>query len=578
MIPAGAETARRRTISERGWSQQQVVLVALLLIVGLLVLGPVAILLRASFAPTGTMPLETWRFTTEQYERLVSSPTTWRLVYNTIVYALGSMAIGVAIATAIAWCTERTDMPGRFVVRVLMFSWMAVPALVVGFGWILLINPGNGALNVLYRELLGTTGALFQLYTFWALTIITAFAVVPTAYVMISGLLRNMDPQLEQAARVHGGNGWAVIRRVTLPLLVPGLFSIGIYMFMAVVQTFDLPLIIGLTARFPVLSTRVYLLSSPDNDLPNYGLAAAFGVLLLVIALALMWAYLRAVRVGEKFRVVTGKAFRPRRIALGPWMPLALGFVFSYCLVMALPLLMLLWVSLNTSFVMPSFEAVSGLTLDVYRRVAANPVFTRAVVNTVILVTCSATFVMIASTLIGWYTTRSGSRAGKILDALSFAPMAIPPIVLVLAIVLIYLRTPIYGSIWIIVLAHCTIFIAFGVRTMSSALIQIHKELGDAAMVSGASWLTTMRKVTLPLVWPQFLNGWLWVFAHSARDLTAPLMLLSTTNVVAASALWNMWQFPDLPGAAALSMMLMGALLVIVVPFQIYTIRRLEAN
>ncbi|MCT8973769.1 ABC transporter permease [Microbaculum marinisediminis] len=561
-----------------GWNQQKITLSILLLVVGILVLGPVLILIRASFAPAGTMPLETWQFSLEHYRELFNSPTTWKLVGNTMVYALFSMAIGVSIATGMAWCTERTNMPGRSLVRILMFSWMAVPALVVGFGWILLINPGNGFLNVLYRELFAVRGVLFPLYSFWALTIITAFAVVPTAYVMISGLLRNMDPQLEQAARVHGGRAWTVIRHITLPLLVPGLFSIGIYMFMAVVQTFDLPLIIGLTARFPVLSTRVYLLSSPDNGLPNYGFAATFGVLLLVIALGLMWAYMRSTRVGEKFRVVSGKAFRPRRIALGGWKPVAIGFVFSYCLVMALPLMMLLWVSLNTTFVMPSFDALSGLSLDVYRRVIANPVIMRAAINTIVLVVTSATVVMVLSTLIGWFTTRSGSRIGRALDALSFAPMAIPPIVLVLAIVLIYLRTPVYGTIWVIVIAHSTVFLAFGVRTMSSALIQLHTELQDAALVSGASWLTSLRTVVLPLVWPQFVNGWLWVFAHSARDLTAPLMLLSTTNVVAASALWNMWQFPDLPGTAALSIMLMLALLAIVVPFQIYTARRLESR
>jgi iron(III) transport system permease protein len=560
------------------WSQQTVVLFLLLLLVGALVLGPILILVRASFAPEGTMPLETWRFSLEHFHALLTSGTTWRLVRNTMVYALCSMAIGVSIATCIAWFTERTDMPGRFPVRVLMFSWMAVPALVVGFGWILLLNPGNGVLNVLYRELSGLRGVIFPLYSFWALTIITSFAVVPTAYVMISGLLRNMDPQLENAARVHGGGGWTVIRRVTLPLLVPGLFSIGIYMFMAVVQTFDLPLIIGITARFPVLSTRVYLLSSPDNGLPNYGFAAAFGVLLLIIATGLMWAYLRTVSAGEKYRVVTGKAFRSRRIALGYWAPVAVAFVSLYCLVMALPLLMLLWVSLQNSFAMPSIEALSGLTFDVYWRVMSNPVIIRAAVNTVILVVATATIVMVASTLIGWFTTRSGSKVGKVLDALSFAPMAIPPIVLVLAIVLIYLRTPIYGTIWVIVIAHSTVFLAFGVRTMSSALIQVHSELPDAAMVSGASWLTALRKITLPLVWPQFLNGWLWVFAHSARDLIAPLMLLSTTNLVAASALWNMWQFPDLSGAAALSVLLMAVLMLIVVPFQIYTARRLEAH
>ncbi|HEV2512066.1 iron ABC transporter permease [Bosea sp. (in: a-proteobacteria)] len=573
-MTTGSVTGARR--SGVRLDQQKLVLALLLAVVSILVLGPVLVLIRASFAPAESMPLETLEFTLKNYVQLLQSPRTLSLIWNTVVYALSSMAIGVAIATAIAWCTERTDMPGRILVRILMFAWMMVPALVVGFGWILLLNPGNGALNVMFRELFGFARPLLTIYTFWSLIVVTAFAVVPTAFVMISSLLRNMDPNLEQAARVHGGNAWATLTRVTLPLLTPGLFSIGIYMFMAVVQAFDLPLIIGLSADVPVLSTRVYLLSSPDNGLPNYGLASAFGVLLLVVAAGLMWAYMRATRLGERFRVVTGKAFRPKRIKLGRWRFAALGFTFGYCAVMMLPLLILLWVSLQPSYSTPSLSALGGLSLDIYRRLLANPMISRAVLNTVILVVSSATIVMVVSSLIGWFTVRSNSKAGKILDALSFLPMAIPPIVLVLAILLLYLNTPLYGTIWILVLGHVTIYIAFGVRTMSSALIQIHKELGDAALISGASWLTSLRKVVFPLVWPQILNGWLWVFAHSARDLTVPLMLMSTGNLVAASTLWNLWQFPDLPGAAALAILLMVALLVVVVPSQLYVARRLE--
>ena len=559
-----------------GLEQQKVVLALLLAVVSVLVLGPVLLLIRASLAPSEAMPLETLDFTLKNYVQLLQSPRTLSLVWNTAVYALSSMTIGVAIATAIAWCTERTDMPGRILVRILMFAWMMVPALVVGFGWILLLNPGNGALNVMFRELFGFLQPILTIYSFWSLIIVTSFAVVPTAFVMISGLLRNMDPNLELAARVHGGGSWATLTRVTLPLLTPGLFSIGIYMFMAVVQAFDLPLIIGLSADVPVLSTRVYLLSSPDNGLPNYGLASAFGVLLLVVAAGLMWAYMRATRLGERFRVITGKAFRPKRIRLGGWRCAALGFTFGYCAVMMLPLLILLWVSLQPSYSTPSLSALGGLSFDIYRRILSNPMISRAVLNTIILVVSSATIVMLISCLIGWFTVRSNSRAGKILDALSFLPMAIPPIVLVLAILLLYLDTPLYGTVWILVLGHVTIYIAFGVRTMSSALIQIHKELGDAALISGASWLTSLRKVTFLLVWPQILNGWLWVFAHSARDLTVPLMLMSTGNLVAASTLWNLWQFPDLPGAAALAILLMAALLVVVVPSQLYVSRRLE--
>jgi len=572
---SGGSIAAARRLGT-GLDQQKVVLALLLAVVSVLVLGPVLLLIRASLAPSEAMPLETLDFTVKNYVQLLQSPRTLSLVWNTAVYALSSMAIGVAIATAIAWCTERTDMPGRILVRILMFAWMMVPALVVGFGWILLLNPGNGALNVMFRELFGVLQPILTIYSFWSLIIVTSFAVVPTAFVMISGLLRNMDPNLELAARVHGGGSWATLTRVTLPLLTPGLFSIGIYMFMAVVQAFDLPLIIGLSADVPVLSTRVYLLSSPDNGLPNYGLASAFGVLLLVVAAGLMWAYMRATRLGERFRVVTGKAFRPKRIRLGRWRFTALGFTFGYCAVMMLPLLILLWVSLQPSYSTPSFSALGGLSFDIYRRILTNPMISRAVLNTIILVVSSATIVMLISCLIGWFTVRSNSRAGKILDALSFLPMAIPPIVLVLAILLLYLDTPLYGTVWILVLGHVTIYIAFGVRTMSSALIQIHKELGDAALISGASWLTSLRKVTFPLVWPQILNGWLWVFAHSARDLTVPLMLMSTGNLVAASTLWNLWQFPDLPGAAALAILLMAALLVVVVPSQLYVSRRLE--
>lgn len=574
-MSGGSIVAARRPSA--GLDQQKVVLALLLAVVSVLVLGPVLLLIRTSLAPSEAMPLETLEFTLKNYVQLLQSPRTLSLVWNTAVYALSSMTIGVAIATAIAWCTERTDMPGRILVRILMFAWMMVPALVVGFGWILLLNPGNGALNVMFRELFGFLQPILTIYSFWSLIIVTSFAVVPTAFVMISGLLRNMDPNLELAARVHGGGSWATLTRVTLPLLTPGLFSIGIYMFMAVVQAFDLPLIIGLSADVPVLSTRVYLLSSPDNGLPNYGLASAFGVLLLVVAGGLMWAYMRATRLGERFRVVTGKAFRPKRIRLGRWGLAALGFTFGYCAVMMLPLLILIWVSLQPSYTTPSLSALGGLSFDIYRRLLTNPMISRAVLNTVILVVSSATIVMLISCLIGWFTVRSNSRAGKILDALSFLPMAIPPIVLVLAILLLYLNTPLYGTVWILVLGHVTIYIAFGVRTMSSALIQIHKELGDAALISGASWLTSLRKVTFPLVWPQILNGWLWVFAHSARDLTVPLMLMSTGNLVAASTLWNLWQFPDLPGAAALAVLLMAALLVVVVPSQLYVSRRLES-
>ncbi len=543
-------------------------------IVTVLILGPILVLLRTSFSPAGTMPFDGWAVTAAHYASIFTHPENLRLAANTLLYALGSVAIGVAIATCIAWATERTDMPGRIASRVLMFSWMAVPPLVMGFGWILLINPGNGVLNVLVKSMFGLKDPLFTIYSLWSLIGITALAVVPTAFVMVSGLMRNMDPQLEQAATVHGANGAVIARRITLPLVAPGVLSVAIFMFMAVVQAFDLPLIIGLTARIPVLSTRIYLLSSPDAGIPNYGLSSAFGVVLLVVAALLMWGYFRATRVSERFRVVTGRGFRPRRIALGVWRWPVFIAVSFYFLLMLLPLAMLFWASLFSSYRLPGLDALASASFDSYARVLEQGTVQRAIVNTIVLVLASASIVMTLSSLIAWFSVRTRSALGRYVDVLSFAPTAVPPIVMVMAILLLYLQSPLYGTLSILILGHVTIYIAFGTRTMGGALMQIHRELADAAAISGAGWFTSLRRVTLPLMWPHILNGWLWVVAHSARDLTIPLVLMTTGNVVVASALWQMWDFPDLAGASAVAMLLVAGLLVLVVPLQIYAARR----
>jgi iron(III) transport system permease protein len=319
-----------------------------------------------------------------------------------------------------------------------------------------------------------------------------------------------------------------------------------------------------------VLSTRIYLLSTPEARAPDYGTAAAFGIGLLVVAALLMWGYFRATRVSERFRVVTGKGFRPRRLRLGRWRYPALAFVAGYFALMLAPVAALLWTSLQPFARPPSLEALGSLSLDNYQSIVQKGLVQRAIVNTLILVFGSATLTMLLSALVSWFALRSKAGAARWLDVLAFAPLAIPGIVLALAILMMYIRTPLYGTIWIIVLAHVTTFLAFGTRTMNGALIQIHPELENAAIASGASWSTTLRQVLLPMLWPQFLNGWLWVVAHSIRDLTMPLMLMSTGNLVLSSALWLLWSGGDVTTAAALLMLMVLGLLVLVLPLQIH--------
>lgn len=542
-----------------------------LALVGLaaLIIGPLLILLRTAFLPPDSFPFDSWTFTGQNFVRILNDPEVPSLLLNTAIYAFGSIALGLLFAVWLAWLVERTDMPGRIAIRVAMFTWMAVPPIILGFGWILLLNPGSGVLNGIWAQFAGQPGPL-TIYSMWALIFITGVSVTPTAFVMIGGLFRNMDSQLESAGYVHGGTRMSVTRRIIIPLLMPGLLSVAIYVFIAVVQTFELPLIVGLTARIPVLSTRIYLLSSPDVGVPNYGLSAAFGILLLAIALTLMLLYFRVVGAGERYKVVTGKAFRPRMARLGPWRWPAAASAFLLMFIMIMPLLILAWTSFLSFYEPPSIAALSRFSLSTYTQVIGRTAVQEAIVNTVVLVLASSLATMALACVVAWLSARGTGWMSRALDMLSFSPMAIPPIVMAMAILLLYLRTPLYGSVAILIVGHITIYLAFATRTMSSAFVQLHRELSDAAMVSGAGWWTTLLRIVIPLVWPQVLNGWVWVLAHSARDLTIPLLLMTNRNMVISTVMWTLWDVPDLPGAAALSMLLVVALLCVVVPVQVW--------
>lgn len=554
-------------------SDTRLIKYALLFIVAGLVLGPVLVLLRASLSPADTLPFETSSVTVENFLQIFSGSNTLQLLLTTAAYAAGSMLLGVGAATILAWLTERTDMPGANAVRVFLFAWMAIPPLVIGFGWILLINPGNGAINVIARTLFNLKQPLFTIYSFWSLIIITAFSVMPTAYVMLSGLFANMDPHLENAGKVLGGRPAGVMRRITLPLLTPGILSVGIFMTMIVIQAFEIPFIVGLSAQIHVLSTRVYMLASPTTGIPNYGLSSAFGVCLLVLALFMMWVYFKSVGSGEKYRVITGKAFRPRRSQLGIWRIPVTILVFTLFTIMAMPVLIILWTSFLPSYEIPTFAALQNVSLANYSRALATPFIRQAVGNTLLLVIATATIVMLLGSMIAWFSAREKGILVRILDVLSFAPTAIPPVVMVIAILLVYIRTPLYGTIAILIVACITVQLAFATRTMTSAFMQLHKDLGDAATICGASWWTTFRRITLPLLRVQFMNGWIFVAAHTSRDLTIPLVLMTSSNVVLVSAVWMMWDFPDLPGASAMAMLLVGGLLATVLPVHFFTLR-----
>ncbi|MBI2986599.1 MAG: iron ABC transporter permease [Deltaproteobacteria bacterium] len=544
--------ARREEAVER-WIPRVVALVALFLVA-----APLLTVTVASFRPGLTLPFQAGEWTLGNFVEAFGSLFTYRLLLNTFLYAFASLAVGLSIALVFAWLVERTDMPYASSIYTLLLIPMAVPSLLKALGWVLLLGPRQGIINLFLRDLLGlnTPVGPLNIYSFAGMVFLTALSVVPTMFLMLGPLLRNINPSFEEAAETSGVGILNTLRKVTLPLISPGILAVIMYFVIVMIESFEIPLAIGLNAKFPVLSLQIYILSRGEH-LPHYGLASSYSFLGLVLGILLLYAYRRATANAQRFAVITGKGYTQKRFALGRGKYLALGFIGLYLmLAVILPVGVLLWGSLLDFYRPPSQAALAHISLTNYVEIFRSPRIILAATNTLILFLSAASLTVFLALLISWVIHRHQSYFSAALDNAVFLPLAVPSIVIALGVMLFYLPTPLWGTIWIIVLGQIIRYLPFGARTISAAILQIHQELEEAAWASGASKLTTLRRVTLPLLLPAVWNSWLWVAIHSMRDFTFPLMLISYTNVVITSLLWSLWEQGRLTGMSAMAVLL----------------------
>jgi len=453
-----------------------------------------------------------------------------------------------------------------------MIVTLSLPSLIQGFGWILLTNPNNGMINHLLRTWLNLeaqTGPI-NIYSLGMMVTVSSFLLTPTVYVMLSGIIRNLDFKLEFPAILAGVHPGKIFLKIIGPVLLPGLLSVLIYTIMIMIQVFEIPLSIGLTGGIQVLSTRIYLLSSTELGEPNYNLAAAFGVVLVVVAILLVVLYQRLTRESEKFAVISGKNFRLASSHLGMRRYLVYVYGIVFFTLAFLPIVILFWTSLLPFYTLPSIEAMSNISLQNYYGLFASSMFIRSLSNTAIVVIVGASLTMVVSLLIAYVTARPINAWCRWIDILAFMPVAIPNIVLGLAVLLLYVKTPIYGTIIAIMLAQVLVNMVFGTRILSAALLQVHPEIERAALLGGVGRFQILGRILVPILRTQMFNGWLLVFAHAMRDVGIPLIFLTSSTVMLSSSLWVIWGYPDVPGAAALSILLVLILAAVVTPLQVY--------
>ncbi|HWP57978.1 MAG TPA: iron ABC transporter permease [Candidatus Acidoferrales bacterium] len=507
-------------------------------------------------------------FTLKNYQAAYASEYTYSTFVNSLIFAAGSSALTLILAAILAWLVERTNTPMRVIFVPIAVIPLILPGVLESIAWIFLLSPKFGYVNVALMYLFGWDSPPFNVFSLPGMIWVHSVGQVPLAFLMMVAAFKSMDPALEESAMMSGANTWQTLRRVTLRLLMPTTASVLLILFVRTLESFETPALIGIPARIYVYTSEIYL--AFNEYPPDYGRGAALAVGLLLLSALGVWLYTRSTREGKRFQTVTGKAFRPRQFDLGPWRWVGFAFLVIYFVgVVLLPFLVMVWASFLPFFATPSWDALQKLSLDNYRYLWSFRPFWDAMWNSIILAFLTATVGMVLTSIIAWIVYKSRLPGSWMLDFLAFVPITIPGIVLGMALILFYVAfpLPIYGTIWVLLIAYVTRYIPYGMRASSGSILQIHSELEEAAAASGASWWETFKRVTLPLLRPGFVAGWIYICIVSFREFSTSVLLATGESRVLSILLFNMFEQGQVTIVAAIGILMILTLLLIVTVF-----------
>ena len=507
--------------------------------------------------------LQAGSFTIQHFANIVASLGDMKtLLANSLIFSVGSAAVALVYGTLLAWLAERSDAPFRKLAYVSAYVSFAIPGIIKVVGWIMLMGPKAGILNAAVATVTGS--ALFNIFSLEGMVLVESFLWIPIVFLLMATPFRAMDPSLEEAATTAGSSSWQVFRRVTFPLALPSVLAVLILTFIRSLEAFEIPALIGIPAGVEVLTTKIYL-QIKGGLIPKYGEASAYSIILIGLVALGLYPYYRVTSKTYKFTTISGKAYRPHRIQLGKWRWLGGVLMLVLPLLQFLPIIAITWSSFLPFAQVPSRKALSMLTLTNYVTAFNDSGIIRSILNSLTVSTASATGAILITFFAAWLIVRASIKARWLLDQMAMLPLVFPGIVMGIAILKMYLvlPLPVYGTLWILILAFIARYLPYGIRFSHSALLSLHKELEEGAMVSGASWFQMVRQVVAPLIMPALLAGWIYVFLITFKELSIALLLYSPGSQVVAVTIWELWDNGHVGELAAFSLIItIGTVLV----------------
>ncbi|MBT3350941.1 MAG: iron ABC transporter permease, partial [Nitrospinaceae bacterium] len=436
--------------------------------------------------------------------------------------------------------------------------------------WHNLAAPKVGLLNNLARDVFGIKGHILNVDNIYGIIWVTGIFFAPLVYLFVIGSLRRMDPSLEDSARTTGAGLFTTTMKIPLPLITPAILSGAIIVFVTSAGEFGVPFKLGAPYGVETMTTQIFTKAVGDDA--NHYMGAAISMVLGFITALFIWIQRRIIAPRE-YITVTGKGFRPNVIDLGKWRWAAFSFNMLYILVaVILPLACLIIVSFH-----PVWEGkiiAADLTIINYEKAVfwwspkAIESATNGIGNSLILALVGSTIAMVLAIIVSYMIHRTKGMGSKILDFLCVVPIGFPGIILAMGVLVTYIKTPIYATLWILLLGYITRFFPYGQRNISSIMMAISEELDQSSRMAGATWMTTLRRITIPLLKPGIFAGWILLFVIFLRELSISIILYTAGTETLSVGVYYLSNFENEPMTAALSVAQSLLLLVCIFVFR----------
>jgi iron(III) transport system permease protein len=506
---------------------------------------PLLYLLFRAFFSTG-------KFSLEAFRRVYSYSLNWDALVNTLITGGLSMVFGVFVAFPLAWLVGRTNLLGRKFFRTLFVMTYMVPPYLGAMAWLRLLNPAVGDLNVFLKSLFHLSRMPFNIYSLGGLTWVMTTFYYPYAFITISRAMEKMDPSLEEAARISGASPFKTLLSITMPMMAPSIVAAALLVFVSAASCYGIPSIIGAPGQIHTVTTRIidFVYIGSQEGLTD---ATTLAVFLMVIANIVL--YVSTFVVGRKqYITVSGKSTRPNMVDLGRWrLPVTLGVAFFAFIIAVLPMLTVAATSLTVDLGGPL--GPGNFTLRYWERIFTRKSILQSAWNSTVSAITAATLGILISCIMAYLLIRTRAKGRRIPDFLITVGSGTPSVVIALALIMTMsgrFGINIYNTLSIMIIAYMIKYLLMGMRTVVSAMSQIHPSLEEASQISGAGWLRVFKDVTVPLIGPSVVAGWFLIFMPSFYELTMSTLLYSNNTKTLGYELFTYQTYHSQQTASAL--------------------------